>query len=109
MKKRAIAWLIVLAMCISAVPALAANVFLFTEKVINIFEGETYQTTVRREGTYDGDGEIDTMTTENCDTENWEAEEKVDRQTEKSGKIFTAISSFIKWLLELILKLFRKG
>lgn len=58
MKKRAIAWLIVLAMCISAVPALAANVFLFTEKVINIFEGETYQTTVRREGNYSGDAEI---------------------------------------------------
>ena len=58
MKKRAIAWLIVLAVCLSAVPALAANVFLFTEKVINIFEGETYQTTVRREGNYDGDGEV---------------------------------------------------
>ena len=58
---------------------------------------------------YDYDGEIEAMTTENCDTENWEAEEKVDRPTEKSGKIFTAISSFIKWLLELILKLFRKG
>ena len=58
MKKRAIAWLIVLAVCLSAVPALAANVFLFTEKVINIFEGKTYQTTVRREGNYDGDGEV---------------------------------------------------
>ena len=58
MKKRTIAWLIVLAVCLSAVPALAANVFLFTEKVINIFEGETYQTSIRREGNYDGDGEI---------------------------------------------------
>ena len=35
MKKRAIAWLIVLAVCLSAVPALAANVFQFTEKVIS--------------------------------------------------------------------------
>ena len=58
MKKRAVAWLIVLAVCLGAVPALAANVFLFTDKVISIFEGEIYQTTVRREGNYDGDGEI---------------------------------------------------
>ena len=59
MKKRAIAWLIVLAVCLSSVPALAANVFLFTDKVIKIFEGETYQTKLRREGNYAGDGEID--------------------------------------------------
>lgn len=58
MKKRAIAWLIVLAVCLSSVPALAANVFLFTEKVINIFEGDTYPTQLKREGSYDGDGEI---------------------------------------------------
>ena len=58
MKKRTIAWLIVLAVCLSAVPALAANVFQFTEKVINIFEGDTYPTELKREGSYDGDGEI---------------------------------------------------
>ena len=56
---------------------------------------------------YDGDGEIETMTTENCDTENWEAEEKMDRPTEKSGKIFVAISSFLQWLMALIQKLLK--
>ena len=49
MKKRAIAWLIVLAVCLSAVPALAANVFQFTEKVISIFEGDIYPTELKRE------------------------------------------------------------
>ena len=58
MKKRAIAWLIVLAVCLSAVPALAANVFQFTEKVISIFEGDIYPTELKREGSYDGEGEI---------------------------------------------------
>ena len=58
MKKRAIAWLIVLAVCLGTVPALAANVFMFAEKAINIFEGDTYPTELKREGTYDGDGEI---------------------------------------------------
>ena len=51
MKKRTIAWLIVLAVCLGTVPALAANVFMFTEKAINIFEGDTYPTELKREGT----------------------------------------------------------
>ena len=48
------------------------------------------------------------MTTENCDTENWEAEDKLDNPTDKYGKIFVAVSSFITWLIDLIAKLFNK-
>ena len=33
------------------------------------------------------------MTTENCDTENWEAEEKLDNPKDKPGKIFVAITA----------------
>ena len=59
MKKRLMIWVTVLTFCmIAAVPALAANVFLFAEKTINIYEGETYQTELKREGVYEGDGEI---------------------------------------------------
>ncbi len=59
MSKKAIAWLLVLTFCLTAaIPALAANVFKFTETKITLFEGESTQTTLRREGTYDGDGEI---------------------------------------------------
>ncbi len=57
----------------------------------------------------DSDGEIETMTTDNCDTENWEAEEKIDNPTDKYGKIFVAVSSLIKWLMELIKMIFRLG
>ena len=55
----------------------------------------------------DKDGEVEAMTTENCDTENWEAEEKLDNPTDKYGKIFVAVSSFISWLIELIMKIFK--
>ena len=59
MKKRLMIWVLVLTLCLTAAaPALAANVFAFTEKVIDVFEGETVQTALRREGNYDGDGEI---------------------------------------------------
>ena len=59
MKKRMLIWLIALLICLSAaVPALAANTFLFKEKTVTLFEGETFQTGLRREGVYDGDGEI---------------------------------------------------
>lgn len=59
MKKRLIIWVTVLALCLTAaVPALAANVFMFAEKVINIYEGETFRTDLRREGVYEGDGEL---------------------------------------------------
>jgi hypothetical protein len=55
----------------------------------------------------DKDGEITAMTTENCDTENWEAEEKLDNPTDKYGKIFVAVSSFINWIIELLQKIFK--
>lgn len=55
----------------------------------------------------DKDGEIEAMTTDNCDTENWEAEERLDNPTDKHGKIFVAVTSLIKWLMELILKIFK--
>ena len=52
------------------------------------------------------DGEIYTMTTENCDTENWEADEKIDKPTDKYGKIFVPLMAFIEWLIELFAKIF---
>ena len=55
----------------------------------------------------DYDGEIETMTTENCDTENWEADSKMDNPTTQLGKIFVALSSLINWLVELIRKVFK--
>ena len=62
MKKRMLIWLTALALCLAAaVPALAArtaNTFLFKEKTVTLFEGDTFQTELRREGVYDGDGEI---------------------------------------------------
>ena len=55
----------------------------------------------------DGDGEISVMTTENCDTENWEADEKIDNPTEKHGKLFVAITALINWIIELFMKIFK--
>ncbi len=55
----------------------------------------------------DNDGEIYTMTTENCDTENWEADENFDEPDTKLGKIYVAISALLKWLVELISKIFK--
>ncbi len=55
----------------------------------------------------DSDGEIETMTTENCDTENWEADEKLDNPTDKHGKIFAAVTALLKWLMELAAKIFK--
>ena len=49
------------------------------------------------------------MTTENCDTENWEADEQVDRPTEKKAKIFSGLTAFLKWLFALIKKIFKLG
>lgn len=54
----------------------------------------------------DTQGSIEIMTTENCDTENWEAEEKLDNPTDKYGKIFVALSAFISWFVELFIKIF---
>lgn len=59
MKKRILAALLVTALCLAVImPAMAANVFLFTEKSLTMWEGETAQTQLRREGVYEGDGEI---------------------------------------------------
>lgn len=51
--------LLILLLCLlPALPALAANRFAFTEKTVTIPEGEILPTTLEREGTYEGDGEI---------------------------------------------------
>lgn len=41
-----------------AVPASAGNVFLFAEKSFTLFEGESAQTALKRDGNFDGEGEI---------------------------------------------------
>ena len=56
--KKALTCLLVMLLCAGIViPAMAANVFLFTTKSVQLFEGQTYQTEERREGNYDGDSE----------------------------------------------------
>ena len=55
----------------------------------------------------DSDGEISVMTTENCDTENWEADESVENPDTQLGKIFVALSSLISWIVDLIRKIFK--
>jgi len=54
----------------------------------------------------DSDGEIEAMTTENCDTENWEADDKIDNPTDNYGRIFVAVTALINWLMELVKMLF---
>ena len=57
--KKLLVYLLVLMICVTmAVPAMAASVFLFTEKNITIYEGETFATALRREGIYEEAGEI---------------------------------------------------
>lgn len=59
MKKCLMICLLAAVFCLTAaVPALAANTFLFTEKIITLFEGESAQTALKREGNFDGEGEI---------------------------------------------------
>lgn len=48
---------------LTALPALAAGVYQFTDRSISLHEGETFQTTLRREGVYDGDGTIEYTST----------------------------------------------
>lgn len=55
----------------------------------------------------DSDGEIAVMTTENCDTENWEADEKVDNPKDKHSRIFVAVTALINWVIELFKKIFK--
>ena len=59
MRRRITAVLVMAVICLLAVaPALAAGTFLFTEKSATLKEGETFQTTLRRSGVYDGEAEI---------------------------------------------------
>ena len=63
---------------------------------------------------YDNDedptwGSIAAMTTENCDTENWEADAALDNPSDLYGKAFVAVSSLLRWLMELISKIFKLG
>lgn len=59
MSRRFRAALVTVLVCLlTATSALAAGVFLFAEKSVTLREGESFQTTLRREGVYDGNGEI---------------------------------------------------
>ena len=59
MKRKLLILAVILVLCAGmAIPAQAANVFVFTEKSVTLFEGETAETALRREGSYDGEGEI---------------------------------------------------
>ncbi len=55
------------------------------------------------------DGEIETMTALNCDTENWAAENKADSSLTALQKAIKALSSWFRWIKALFSKLFRKG
>lgn len=55
------------------------------------------------------DGEIAPMTSENCNTENWKADDKMDNPTDRAGKIFSAVSALLKWIMALITKIFHLG
>lgn len=53
-------------------------------------------------------GEIYKMTKENCDTENWEAEEKYDDPETIIDKLMVAVLAFVNWLVDLFQKLLNK-
>ena len=54
----------------------------------------------------DSDGDIAVMTTENCDTENWEADDEVENPKNKFSKLFIALTALINWIVEALMKLF---
>ena len=59
MKKRILVGLLAALLCLAAAcPAVAANRFVFTEKNVSLYEGDTFSTAMQREGVYEGDGEI---------------------------------------------------
>ena len=58
-----VALAVMLICLLAAMPVLAAGVFQFTERSVSLHEGETFQTTLRREGVYDGDGTINYTST----------------------------------------------
>ena len=47
------------------------------------------------------------MTTENCDTENREADENKDEPKDKHSRIYVAVTALIKWVIELFAKIFK--
>ena len=49
------------------------------------------------------------MTTENCDTENWEADEKAENPETEDERIFVGVLSIIRWIIDLIKKIFKIG
>ena len=55
----------------------------------------------------DANGTLEAMTSENCDTENWEADAEVDHPATFWGKITVAFSAFFNWLKALFKKLFK--
>ena len=58
MKKKLWVLTAVLAICLlAALPAMAGNVFTFTEKTITLFEGEAAETALNRDGNYT-EGEV---------------------------------------------------
>jgi len=59
MKKRRLIAILAAALCLLlAVPAMAADVFAFSEKKIEIYEGEQLETVLERDGKFAGDGDI---------------------------------------------------
>lgn len=59
MKRRILAAALAALLCLAAAyPAMAANVFAFAEKSVTLAEDETIETTLLREGSYEGEGEI---------------------------------------------------
>ena len=60
MKKKFLLLLAVTVFCLLvALPAMAADVFVFTEKTISLFEGETFATVLTRDGKFAENGEIE--------------------------------------------------
>ena len=55
------------------------------------------------------DGEISVMTTDNCDTENWEANEETDRPDGFFAKLRVAFAAWFQWIKALFQKLFSRG
>ncbi len=55
------------------------------------------------------DGEIEAMTTRNCDTENWAADSSAYDASDPFRWVISALSSWIKWIRALFGMIFRRG
>ena len=55
------------------------------------------------------EGEIVVMTAENCDTENWEADEETDRPAGFFAKLRVAFTALFGWFKALFQKMFKAG